>query len=146
LLADLAPFADVATATAESLQRTSPEATALLSPLEAVLRQANPPLAYLAPYARDFGTLFPSMEAPTNFRDGAAGYGRVAPVFSNNLITGVSPAEDQLVLALQQAGLLKPVSRKQYNAYPKPGTGNHPVPFTGSYPRIQADPPYTLGH
>jgi phospholipid/cholesterol/gamma-HCH transport system substrate-binding protein len=146
VLADVTPFADVATATAESLKRTSAPATALMSPLEEVLRQANPLLAFLAPYALDVGALFPSMEAPTHYRDGTAGYGRVAAVFSNNLITGVSPAEDRLVLALQKAGLLAPLSRKQYNAYPKPGTGNHPVPFTGTYPRIQADPPYTLKH
>jgi len=146
VFADLGPFADVASAFAAKLKRTTPAATALMGPLEAVLRQANPLLAYLAPYALEFGTLFPSMEAPTHFRDGAAGYGRVAAMFSNNLITGVSPAEDQLVLALQKAGLLTPLALKQYNAYPRPRTAGHPVPYTGTYPRIEPDPPYTIKH
>jgi phospholipid/cholesterol/gamma-HCH transport system substrate-binding protein len=146
VFSELGTFASVADATVARLTHTAPVATALLGPLQAVLRQANPLLAYLAPYARDLGALFPSMGAPTHFRDGVAGYGRVAPVFSGGVITGAPPGANSVLLALQRAGLLGLLSLKQYNAYPKPGTANHPVPFTGAYPRIQADPPYTLKH
>ncbi|HWF54616.1 MAG TPA: hypothetical protein VG223_08320, partial [Solirubrobacteraceae bacterium] len=52
--------------------------------------------------------------------------------------------EDQLVLTLEKDGLLSPLSRLQYNAYPKPGSAAHPEPFSGTYPRIQEDPPYRL--
>lgn len=144
MLAELGPFTAAARATAARLERTAPVATAALGPLESMLRQGNPLLAYLAPYALEFGTVFPSMEAPTQFRDGGAAYGRVALVLSDNLITGVSPAEDQLVLTLEKDGLLSPLSRLQYNAYPKPGSAAHPEPFSGTYPRIQEDPPYRL--
>jgi hypothetical protein len=65
-------------------------------------------------------------------------------VFSNGLITGGSPELAKVLLALQRAGLLAPLSRKQYNAYPRPGTADHPVAYSGTYPRIQADPPYRL--
>jgi phospholipid/cholesterol/gamma-HCH transport system substrate-binding protein len=144
IFARLGPFADATIAGAASLRRFSPVATALLSPLQAGLRQANPLLAYLAPYALDLGTLFPSMDATTHYRDSSAGYGRNSAVMSNNLITGVSPQEDKLVLALEHAGLLTPLDVKSYNAYPRPGTATHPAPYSGTYPHIQADPPYKL--
>jgi phospholipid/cholesterol/gamma-HCH transport system substrate-binding protein len=142
ILSELGPFADNAIRAASSLKRFSPVATALMSPLQAVLRQANPLLAYLAPYALDFGTLFSSMDGPNHYRDGSAGYARVAAILSNNLISGVSPQEDQLMLALQKAGILPFLAIKQYNPYPRPGTATHPVPYSGTYPQIQADPPY----
>ena len=144
VLRELGPFAEVTTRTASALQRFSPVATALAGPLETTLRQANPLLAYLEPYALDLGSLFPSMEAPVHYRDASAGFGRVASIQSNNLVTGVNPSEDTVVLALEKAGLLPMLAVKDYNPYPKPGTAGHPVPYSGKYPHITEDPPYRL--
>jgi hypothetical protein len=60
------------------------------------------------------------------------------------MVSGVSPQQDQLVLALQRAGLLPFLAIKDYNPYPPPGTSAHPVPFSGTYPHIKADPPYEV--
>lgn len=144
VLAELAPFARVSTATVARLKQTAPTLTALLSPLGSVLRQANPLLAYLNPYALDLATVFPSMDAPTHFRDGEGGYARIAVMFSQNLLSGFPPAEQQFLLGLRKAGLLSFLSNRRYNAYPRPGTAAHPVPFAGAYPRLVEDPPYKL--
>jgi phospholipid/cholesterol/gamma-HCH transport system substrate-binding protein len=144
ILSELGPFADAAIPAAASLKRFSPPATRIASPLQAMLRQANPLLAYLAPYAREFGTLFPSMAASSHYRDGSGGYARIASITSSQMVSGVSPQQDQLVLALQRAGLLPFLAIKHYNPYPPPGTSAHPVPFSGTYPHIQADPPYKV--
>lgn len=143
VLARLPAFAAAARVTAARLHAAAPPLTGLLSPLQAVLRQANPLLSYLLPYSLDLATLFPSMDAPTHFRDGESGYARISVVFSDNL-PAYSPQLQALIRALQARGLLPQLARKRYNAYPRPGQAVHPVPFTGRYPRVEPDPPYTL--
>jgi phospholipid/cholesterol/gamma-HCH transport system substrate-binding protein len=144
ILSELGPFSDAVIRSSASLTRFSPPATRLTSPLQALLRQANPLLAYLAPYALEFGSLFPSMAASSHYRDGSGGFARIASITSSQMVSGVSPQEDQLVLALQKAGLLPFLAIKGYNPYPRPGTSAHPVPFSGTYPHIQPDPRYSL--
>jgi hypothetical protein len=85
----------------------------------------------------------PSQRGPTEYHDASGGYGRVATVIPSSLTTGLSPAEDKIFKELAQTGLLSPVSQLGSNPYPAPRAADHPpVPFTGAYPRIQADPPY----
>jgi hypothetical protein len=128
VLAELAPFADVASSTAARLKRTAPALSALLGPLQSVLRQANPLLAYLLPYSLDVATLFPSMDAPTHFGDAEGGYARIAVMFSDNVLSGFPPQVQQLVKSLERAGLLTFLSNRQYNAYARPGQAVRPVP------------------
>jgi hypothetical protein len=116
----------------------------LLTQLEAGLRQASPMLAYLVRYSLDFGSLFQSLRETTEFHDASGGYGRVAATLSQ-FVTGVSPAADQLIAVLKKTGALSVLfDNKQYNAYPAPHTAGQRVPYSGVYPRIQADPPYRL--
>jgi phospholipid/cholesterol/gamma-HCH transport system substrate-binding protein len=140
----LGPFATVATAGARELRLVAPRLTALTGPLESMLRQVNPMMAYLAPYNLELGTLFPSMDGATHYHDASAGYGRVLATYSNDVVIGVSPVVNSLLTALQKAGVVNLLAKTQYNPYPRPGTATQMVPFTGSYPRIQPDPPYRL--
>ena len=144
VLAELGPFAGVARASATRLRLSAPALSALLGPLEAVLRQSDPLLAYLLPYSLDVATLFPSMDAPTHFRDAEGGYARISVLFSDNVLSGVSPSEQRLIRTLERSGLLTPLASKRYNAYPRPGESRQPAPYQGPYPHIQADPPYTI--
>ena len=144
VLAELTPFARVTSTVATQLRATAPAATALLRPLESTLRQANPLLAYLEPYSLDLATFFPSMDAPVHFRDGEGGYARIAIMFSNNLLAGFPPAAQQVLKVLERAGLATVIAQRRLNAYPRPREAEAPKPFTGSYPRIQQDPPYMV--
>jgi phospholipid/cholesterol/gamma-HCH transport system substrate-binding protein len=142
---ELGPFADATTSAAASLRLAAPALTALAPPLQAALQQANPMLAYLVNYAGELGWWFPSQRAPTEFHDASGGYVRLAAVISPNLLSGISPAEDKVVRALVNTGVLAVASKMQSNPYPRPRAMDHPlVPFTGAYPRIQADPPYAI--
>jgi phospholipid/cholesterol/gamma-HCH transport system substrate-binding protein len=147
IVRELGSFATAATPMAAALHRLAPVATALSAPLEAILRQLNPMLAYLVPYAHGLGWLFANWRAPNEYSDQVAGYGRVSSLYSSSLVTGAFPPDtDKLIQALVKTGILGPINRLQSNPYPAPGTGGHPAPFNGTYPRIQADPPYTIKH
>jgi phospholipid/cholesterol/gamma-HCH transport system substrate-binding protein len=144
VLAELTPFASISTRAASSLRQTAPPAVALLGPLEGVLRQANPLLRYLRPYALDLATFFPSMESAVHYRDAEGGYARIAIMFSNQLLAGFPLADQQVLTTLERAGLASVISQRQFNPYPRPTEAEHPQPFTGRYPRIEPDPPYTV--
>lgn len=142
---ELAPFASAATATAAALKRTDPATTALAGPLQAVLRQADPLIAYLAPYKQESGTLFSSMYGAASYKDATANYGRTATVVSANVLSGVSQTIQNVLQDLAKAGAISFIDHIKENPYPKPLADDRPlVPFTGAYPRVEPDPPYTL--
>jgi phospholipid/cholesterol/gamma-HCH transport system substrate-binding protein len=144
---ELGSFADAVTPAAAALRSLAPVATQLMAPLAAILRQANPALAYLAPYAQQLGWQFAGMRGPSEFHDTTGGYGRVAAVVSGSLLTGAfPPAVDKVIQGLINAGILGPISKLHSNPYPTPRTGGHPTAFSGAYPRIQPDRPYTIKH
>jgi len=141
---DLGPFAAAATGTAGALERVAPRLEALAGPLEAVLRQVNPMMSYLVRYSLELGTLFPSMDGPTHFHDASAGYGRVLAAYSNDVVVGAGSTFTKLFDLLQDEGAASPLAKTQYNPYPAPGTAAHGMPFSGKYPHIEPDPPYTF--
>ncbi len=144
VLHDLTPFAQAATATATRLRNEAPELNALSLPLESVLEQVNPMMAYLVRYSLSLATYFPSVVAPTMYHDNVGGYGRVAVVLSPGVLAGVSTAETQLLQALAKAGVLSVLAKTGDNPYPAPGTAGHRTQFAGKYPRVQANKPYTF--
>jgi hypothetical protein len=74
-----------------------------------------------------------------------ANYGRVGATVSDSLLTGASPAVENLLKTLSSSGILTFLDHLHSNPYPKPLADDHPLtPFTGTYPRIQADPPYRV--
>jgi phospholipid/cholesterol/gamma-HCH transport system substrate-binding protein len=140
----LGPFATAASDATGALRRVASPAKRLLVPVEAGLRQTDPMLAYLVRYSLDIGSVFQTMRETTEFHDASGGYGRVS-AYVSQFFTGASSSEDKLIAELKQAGLLSVAfENKQYNPYPAPHTAGHRVPFTGGYPRIEADPPYRL--
>ncbi|HWF53879.1 MAG TPA: MlaD family protein [Solirubrobacteraceae bacterium] len=140
---ELGPFVSAATATGAALKRAGPVATALAGPLQAVLRQADPLIAYLAPYKTESGTIFSSMYGAASYKDSTANYGRTGTVLSANVLSGISPTVQNLLQSLTKIGAISLIDHIKENPYPKPLADDHAlVPFTGAYPHIEPDPPY----
>jgi hypothetical protein len=64
--------------------------------------------------------------------------------FSQQSLNGISPAEQQAINALVNAGGLQAISHESMNPYPKPGTAGAPKPFSGGYPILSPKPPAGL--
>jgi phospholipid/cholesterol/gamma-HCH transport system substrate-binding protein len=141
---ELGPFAGAAAGAAGALERVAPRVSALAVPLEAVLREVDPMMAYLVRYSLELGTIFPSMDGPTHYHDATANYGRVLAAYSNDVVTGAGPSITKILTLLQDEGAASPLAKTGYNPYPLPGTAAHPLPFSGTYPHIEPDPPYTF--
>jgi phospholipid/cholesterol/gamma-HCH transport system substrate-binding protein len=140
----LGRFARAAIPAADRLRRFAPATTAMLPALEAVLRQANPLLAYLAPYALDLGSFFSGTRAATEVTDSTGHYGRLDVGFNQSSLAGaLTPQQTQALNALLQSGLLNKVSTLNQNPYPAARGAQNPTPFSGEYPHLQPDPPYT---
>ena len=139
----LSGFARVATPAAARLRAFASVAVPLLAPLQGTLRQIDPMLAYLAPYAAELGAVFANVGAATNYQSAISYYGRLSTNINYASIAGVlNPAEAKAMQAILQSGLLGSAGALHSNPYPAPGTVGHPIPFTGSYDRLQADPPF----
>lgn len=139
----LGGFARVTTPAAGRLARLAGTAIRVLPAIEGTLRQVNPMLAYLAPYAGEFGAVFANLSAATTFQSSISHYGRLNDNVNYASLAGtLNPAETQALQALLKAGAIGAVGTLQSNPYPAPGTVGHPSAFTGRYPRLQADPPY----
>jgi phospholipid/cholesterol/gamma-HCH transport system substrate-binding protein len=140
----LGGFARRATPMVGRLQPFASETDRLMTPLEALLRQANPLLAYISPYMREVASFFSGMRAESKYYDALGHYNRVGAVLSKSLPVGLfTPKQDAALKALLKTGAVtRALETRGNNAYPKPGTMLHPTPFTGSYPRLHADPPY----
>jgi phospholipid/cholesterol/gamma-HCH transport system substrate-binding protein len=116
----------------------------LMRPLEALLRQGNPLLAYLSPYTRELASFFSGLRAESKYYDALGHYNRVGAIISKSLPVGLfTPQQDAALKALLKAGAVtRAVETRGSNPYPTAGTMLRPTPFTGSYPRLHADPPY----
>jgi phospholipid/cholesterol/gamma-HCH transport system substrate-binding protein len=139
----LSAFTPVAEPFAANLRRLAGSALPLLPALEGTLRQTNPMLAYLAPYATELGAVLSGTRAATEANGPISHYGRLNDNVNYASLAGLlNPAEQQALQAILRSGLLGAAGALQSNPYPQPGTVAHPVAFTGSYDRLQPDPPY----
>lgn len=127
-----------------SLRRFAPATTHFAPSFAAFMRQANPFVAFLAPYARDLASVFSSMRAATENYDALGHFARIQGLVTKSSLVGVFSAdEEQALKALEKAGGIETLSdTRGINPYPKPGSAGTPQPFTGAYRRVEADPPY----
>jgi phospholipid/cholesterol/gamma-HCH transport system substrate-binding protein len=109
--------------------------------LDAVLRQANPALAYLAPYHREFGAFFANIGSVIDTQDALGKIGRVHPVVSETSLAVWTPEMRDALNALIDAGGAEKLHREYSNPYPAPGTVGKPEQYDGSYTLIQPNPP-----
>jgi phospholipid/cholesterol/gamma-HCH transport system substrate-binding protein len=113
--------------------------TQFVPPLAAFLQQVKPMVTYLAPYTREIPGFFSQDAASFQQTDSFGHVARIVLPISRSNVSGVlTPAEEQLLQRLESS-----FDVRATNAYPGPGQAGGGVPFTGSYPRLQPDPPYT---
>jgi phospholipid/cholesterol/gamma-HCH transport system substrate-binding protein len=150
---DLAPAARDTRAMVTQLRQALPDAEPLvrnlrsfattsqpLAPaLDAVLRQVNPALAYLAPYHREFGAFFANVGSAVDTHDALGNIGRVHAVVSETSAAVWSPAMQRALNALIAAGGVSKLHREGVNGYPEPGAVGKPQPPSGNYTRVKPD-------
>lgn len=139
----LAGFTRATAPAAKRLRAFADTATPLVPAVEGVLRQVNPMLSYLEPYGREIATVFSGLRSATEQYDATGHFARLGYAVNQASLAGtLNPAERQALAALIKNGVLGGVGALHTNAYPKPGALTNPTPFSGSYERLQADPPY----
>jgi len=139
----LLPFARAVRPPVAQLRPFSNAASTSVPPLAATLRQLNPLLVYLSPYWRELPTMFGQIGAATKYTDSIGHLGRLAIMFSRASLPGTLPLEQSKLL--DRLNQLAGGDTLGVNAYPAPGDAGLSKAFTGSYPRLQAEPPYTAG-
>ncbi len=127
----------------QTLRRFAPVATTLMGPLETTMRQFNPALGYLKPFAQDIGDAISLIAAVGVYHDAVSHLLRGTLLVGSTSVAGtLSPTERALINSLLNSGALQSLTG---------GTGTNPYPaadlalkpWSGSYPRIQEDPPYS---
>jgi len=127
MMAPLAAVLDKVPATLDRIPRTGKDLRAFVPAASSTLRDVNPMLAYLRPYGPDLAAYFANFNAVLNYRDeNGAWYLRLTPLVNTH-----SPQ-----LPVKMPGL----AGNYTNAYPRPGAGSQPGPFTGQYPHVERDP------
>jgi phospholipid/cholesterol/gamma-HCH transport system substrate-binding protein len=140
----LSAFARRAAPMSRDLRPFSNASSRLAPPLESFLRQMNPLAAYLAPYARDTGALLANLKSATQTYDALGHYARVLGMQSKSNLIGVfTPEQEAMYERLVKSGILRVIDTRELNPYPKPGGAENTQPFSGTYPRLYEDPPYT---
>jgi len=141
----LPPFLAAANPLLTNLRSLSKAGTPAVPALEAMLRQMNPALSYLSPYATEVGGFLMNF-GDDLYKSGDGEYtGRCLCPLSAESYSGFTPAEQKLVQALIKAGGLGGIANPTANGLRRPGllpTAN--TPFSGTYPRIQAEPASNL--
>lgn len=136
---ELRRFARRTTPAVTELTPFAESGTRFVPPLGNFLRQANPFFGYLAPYWREVSTFFANDAASFQTTDALGHVARVTlPVSRSNLPGVLTPEQEHRLQEL--SGLL---DSRGTNAYPEPGGAGKGEPYTGSYPRLDADLPYT---
>jgi virulence factor Mce-like protein len=146
LFDDLPAFLRVANPLLAKLKGFSSAAQPAIPGIEALLREANPALAYLKPYSKEVGGFLENFGNIVQKENSTGDYiGRCLCPISADSYTGYTPAEQGLVQALIKAGGLGGIANPTANPVRQPGrlpAANQP--FTGTYPRLSADPPAGL--
>jgi ABC-type transporter Mla subunit MlaD len=123
---DLKPFLTNFRPLVTELKPASQTLKTVVLPLDALLRQADPALAYLAPYNREFGSFFSNVNSFVDTKDALGYRGRVFPMIGTADFTNLNPTEKNLLDALIKAGSLGLINGGGFNAYPQPGTAGQP--------------------
>jgi phospholipid/cholesterol/gamma-HCH transport system substrate-binding protein len=138
LVTELARFSRAAVPALDKLAPFSAKASTFVPPLAAFLRQGNPMFAYIAPYFREVGTFFANDAASFQHTDALGHVARIVLPISRSNAAGVfTPEQDRTLQRLSGAS-----DTRGNNAYPAPGRAGGSESFTGTYPRLEADPPY----
>jgi phospholipid/cholesterol/gamma-HCH transport system substrate-binding protein len=138
-LASLERFSRAGLPTFRGLPRFADSLSAFVPSYERFLRDLNPLVKYLDPYWREISTWFALAGAAVDNKDNIGHTARVLLPVSRESLPGTLPPDveervDKVLGGLQTRGS---------NAFPKPGGAGDPVPGTGEYPRLEADPPYS---
>jgi phospholipid/cholesterol/gamma-HCH transport system substrate-binding protein len=107
--------------------------------LDATLRALNPALAYLNPYAKEFGAFFGNVGMANDVRDATGALGRVFLLYGPNTLTIFTDKERKLIDALFGPG--HNVFKEETNPYPKAGSVGKEQPFDGNVPRVSYSSP-----
>lgn len=126
LLPDLKGTLDEAPATLDRVPTLADDVDALVDPAHQLLLDANPALAYAAPYGRDTGAMLASFASSmqTNSENGVNAV-RLAPVINTQSLRN---------MPVKTAGI-DPTNWN--NPYAVPGKAGQQAPFTGPYPRVE---------
>ena len=138
-LASLRRFSRAGVPTLRALPRFARSLSGFVPAYEGFLRQLNPLVGYLEPYWREISTWFALAGAATAREDNISNVARVLLPISRSSLPGTLPPEVEQTLEQLSGGL----DTRGSNAFPKPGAAADPVPGTGEYPRLAADPPYS---
>jgi len=138
-LASLERFARAGTPTFRALPRFDRSLSSFVPPFERFLRELNPLVKHLDPYWREISTWFALAGAAVDNTDKIGHVARVLLPVSRSSLPGTLPPDVEKVVDQLMGGF----DTRGSNAFPKPGTAANPVPGTGEYPRLEADPPYT---
>jgi len=143
LFRDLPPFLRVADPLLSSLRKFSGAAQPAVPAIEALLSQANPALAYISPYYPEIGGFLENFGNGGQIESFTHDYvGRCLCPVSALSFSNYTPTEQKLVQALIRAGGLGGIANPTANPLRRPGLlPTSDTPFTGSYPRLAADPP-----
>jgi hypothetical protein len=106
-----------------------------VAPLERTLRELNPALAYLAPYAREFGAFFGNVGSANNERDSLGHMIRVYPVVNAATLNVPGPLRKVIDDVLEATGIDQ-VNQLRTNLYPRPGTVGAPERESGDFPKL----------
>lgn len=132
-------FARAALPTVTRLRPFSRAGEALVPPLAGILRQLNPFVAYLGPYALDIARFFGVEAAVTENTDEVGHVARPLVPISRSYLAGLLPANVQAFLQAHSGNL----DVRGFNPYPRPATDGNPSTFSGSYQRLAPESPYT---
>jgi phospholipid/cholesterol/gamma-HCH transport system substrate-binding protein len=129
---ELTPFARALRSPVAALGPFSRATANVVPGLATTLRQANPLLGYLSPFAVELPTVFGQIGAATKYTDTIGHLGRLAIMFGTESLPGK--------LSVGSSGTFG------VNAYPGTGQAGESTPPAGPYPQLQPDPPYTSAH
>jgi phospholipid/cholesterol/gamma-HCH transport system substrate-binding protein len=112
-----------APATLDEIPTFGGDVRQIVPPAQKLLSDLNPVLGYLRPYGHDIGAFFTNFGAGASQGNAEGKWARVSTVFSEQSLRGYPVSTNR-----------GPLDRS--NAYPAPGAGANPRPFTGTYPRV----------
>lgn len=138
LVREIPPLLERADPLLASLRRFAAVAPPAVDGLDSLLCEANPMLSYLTPYRRDLAA-FTGNFGRFHVRDRWGNVGQVHPLLNDRSYTGWSPELRKLAAPLLDDGVVGKVLKTGQNAYPEPGTSGRPQPFSGRYPRVEAE-------
>ncbi|WP_020497548.1 MlaD family protein [Sciscionella marina] len=123
LLPSLDRTLDRAPGTLDRVPAVSKDVSAAIPHVDVALRDVNPMLSYLRPYAHDLTAFFTNFGQSLNTDSGVLKVGLIA----NEKSAPGLPLTTQLPLF------------NRNNPYPGPGSAVDPAPFTGKYPHIKQE-------